>query len=147
MDYSLHQPIDRQHLRLLGLFHYVLSGFLFLGAFFMMVYPFIMHWALTQGGTASSDEDRSIIMLVGVFYGIFGLFSLALAICNIIAGRSIQRRRRKLFILIIAGINTLNIPLGTILAVFTFIVLLRPSVSAEFEAHATSPSAPPVPNA
>ena len=35
--------------------------------------------------------------------------------------------------MIIAGINCLGIPLGTTLGVFTFIVLLRPSVQHVFD--------------
>ena len=45
-----------------------------------------------------------------------------------LSARFLRGRRHRTFSLIVAGINCLGIPLGTILGVFTLIVLLRPSV-------------------
>jgi len=42
-----------------------------------------------------------------------------------------------MFCLIVAGIICIFMPLGTILGVFTIIVLVRPSVKAMFEGQAT----------
>jgi hypothetical protein len=49
------------------------------------------------------------------------------------AGRSIQKRRRKLFVYVMAALNCLFIPYGTLLGVFTFIVLSSAAASPEFE--------------
>lgn len=50
------------------------------------------------------------------------------------AGRCMKARRNFLFILIIAGCNCgFVMPLGTVLGVFTFIVLLRPTVKTLFD--------------
>ncbi len=50
------------------------------------------------------------------------------------AGRCLKARRNYLFILIIAGCNCgFVMPLGTVLGVFTFIVMMRPTVKALFE--------------
>lgn len=49
------------------------------------------------------------------------------------AGRCMKARRSYLYILIIAGCNCAFVmPLGTILGVFTFIVMMRPTVKALF---------------
>lgn len=49
------------------------------------------------------------------------------------AGRCLKARRNYIFILVIAALNgTFIMPLGTLLAVFTFIVLMRPTVKALF---------------
>jgi hypothetical protein len=62
------------------------------------------------------------------------LFGWTCGILTIVSGRSIKRRRWRLFSLVIAGICCLNMPLGTVLGVFTFIVLLRDSVKAQYAA-------------
>ncbi len=50
------------------------------------------------------------------------------------AGRCLKARRNYLYILIIAGCNCgFVMPLGTVLGVFTFIVMTRPTVKALFE--------------
>lgn len=50
------------------------------------------------------------------------------------AGRCLKARRNYLYILIIAGCNCgFVMPLGTVLGVFTFIVLLRPTVKVLFK--------------
>jgi hypothetical protein len=51
----------------------------------------------------------------------------------IYAGRCLARRTRRLFCLVAAGLGCLFFPLGTVLGVFTFIVLSRPTVRAVFE--------------
>jgi hypothetical protein len=47
---------------------------------------------------------------------------------TILSGRYIAKRRRRTFSMIIAGINCISIPFGTLLGVFTILVLSRPTV-------------------
>src|SRR5438128_6559299 len=56
-----------------------------------------------------------------------------MAVCILIAGRSLSRREGYSFALVIACIECLFIPFGTILGVFTIVVLSRESVKASFE--------------
>jgi len=49
------------------------------------------------------------------------------------AGRCLKAKRNYIFILVIAALNcTFVMRLGTILGVFTFVVLMRPTVKALF---------------
>ena len=48
------------------------------------------------------------------------------------AGRCISRRQKYTFCLIAAGLNCMHMPIGTILGVFTLIVLTRDSVRQLF---------------
>jgi hypothetical protein len=48
------------------------------------------------------------------------------------AGRALARRRLYSFCLAMAGVSCVFAPLGTVLGVFTLIVLMRPSVKALF---------------
>lgn len=60
------------------------------------------------------------------------LVGWAFAVCVILAGRFIVRRKHYIFCLVIASLNCLFMPFGTILGVFTIVVLIRPSVKALF---------------
>ena len=58
------------------------------------------------------------------------------------AGRSLQQRTRYLYCLVMAGVECIFMPFGTVLGVFTIIVLMRDSVKPLFG----RPAAPlPVP--
>jgi hypothetical protein len=47
-----------------------------------------------------------------------------------------MKRRGRIFSLIVAGLNCLCFPFGTVLGVFTFVILLRDSVVEVYEAAA-----------
>lgn len=59
---------------------------------------------------------------------------LSFAGCVIAAGRCLARRRNYLFCLVVAAVECMFLPFGTVLGVFTLIVLMRESVKPMFEA-------------
>lgn len=60
-----------------------------------------------------------------IILGLAGLFAYA--------GYCLQNLRHRTFCIVMAAITCLSIPIGTILGVFTLVVLLRPSAAALFE--------------
>ena len=60
------------------------------------------------------------------------LFGWSFAVCVIVAGRSLARHRHYTFCLVMAGVLCIFMPFGTVLGVFTIIVLMRPSVKGLF---------------
>ena len=63
------------------------------------------------------------------FYLVFGIWFLTSAVLNVISGSPcIRARKQRTFSLIVAGINCSHMPLGTVLGVFTIIILVRDSV-------------------
>jgi|TARA_B110000914_G_scaffold171852_1_gene152658 hypothetical protein len=64
------------------------------------------------------------------FYLFLGVFIVLKIILNLMSAHYMGRRRHKVFSMITAGLNCLSIPLGTILGIFTFVVLSRQSVEA-----------------
>jgi hypothetical protein len=64
-------------------------------------------------------------------------------VLNVISGLCLRARKGRTFSLVVAGINCLYIPLGTLLGVFTIIVLLRDSVRELYAAGGLSPSGAP----
>ncbi len=125
---------DTEHLRLLSIFYYVWGGLSVLmsvvGMLAVTGAAFGMRQAMRQGGGPQPPA--------WFFAGIFSImvaaviFALALSIMSLVAGRQISARRGFHFCLVVAGLACLSFPFGTALGVFTFIVLLRPSVRLLF---------------
>jgi hypothetical protein len=134
MPYLPGSTQDDEHLKLLAIFHYVMGALSFLGAVIGVIYMFagffVFRHAAASGPSTPPVEMGWIFAFIG---GVIALLSVALGVCLIIAGRSLTARRNRTFCMVVAGINCLNVPLGTLLGVFTFIVLLRPSVAAQFD--------------
>lgn len=129
--------IDADHLKLLAIFHYIVAGIELLGIGFIFIhyYKFSMMfnnpeiWEHQQGPPPPAGVFDFFI----VFYFIAGFFILLAATLNFLSARFITQRKNRIFSLITAGINCLQFPFGTTLGVFTFIVLLRDSVSETYE--------------
>ncbi len=134
------RQIDAQHLKLLAIFHFVLAGLAIVGLGFLALHWFVMDsvfshpeaWKNSQSG----PPPEQFLLLFQWFYGIAGFFIVASGVANLVSGFMIQRRRARVFSLVVAGLNCLAFPFGTILGVFTFIVLLRSSVEELYAAPA-----------
>jgi len=128
---------DEEQLQLLAIFHYVVAGLAALFSFFPLLYTTVgaIFIFAARHGTAKPGEDLPPEFL-GWIFAVLGsvlfLIGLAMAICILIAGRSLALRKRYSFALVMACIECLFIPFGTILGVFTIVVLSRESVRGLF---------------
>src|SRR6266540_61719 len=128
---------DKEHLQLLAIFHYVVAGLAALFSFFPLLYTTVgvIFIFAARHGTPKPGEDLPPEFL-GWIFAVLGsllfLMGIAMAICILIAGRSLALRKRYTFVLVMACIECLFIPFGTIMGVFTIIVLLRGSVRGLF---------------
>ncbi|WP_434027528.1 hypothetical protein [[Pseudomonas] boreopolis] len=136
-------PEDVQQLRLLSIFHYVLAGLTALFSLFPLIHLFMGLAIVTgrmpmepQGADAPPMDPRLFGWFFVGFAALFILGGMALAASMAYAGRCIARRRRHLLCLVVAGLSCALMPLGTVLGVFTLVVLLRPQVKALFDAPA-----------
>ena len=126
---------DTQHLRLLSIFHYVVAGLL---AVFSM-FP-IIHLTIGIAIVSGAFDDVENGTPPPAFFGwmfiivpaIVILCGLALASCIAMTGRRLNQNRSYMFCLVIAGIECMFMPVGTVLGVFTIIVLMRPTVRELF---------------
>jgi hypothetical protein len=143
---------DAEHLRLLSIFHYVVAGISALFACFPLIHFVVgclMVFAPNNFGHSGHNPGNDIeaLRFFGGLFMLIAAFIIALgwtmAICIFCVGRCIARRRRYTFCFVVAAIECLLMPYGTVLGVFTIIVLMRPSVKAMFECSpfATSPKA------
>ena len=133
---------DEEHLRLLAIFHYVVAGLAALFSFFPLLYTTVgaIFIFAARHGTAKPGEDLPPEFLGWIFAALGSLLFLigiAMAICILIGGRSLALRKRYSFALVMSCIECLFIPFGTILGVFTIVVLSRESVRGLFSTTAT----------
>ena len=137
---------DEEHLKLLSIFHYVLAGITALFACFPIFH--LLFGVLLLAGGLGAGERGGPPAFFGLFLvlipGLFILFGWTLAVCLFLSGRWLAARRHRTYCLAVAGVSCCFFPFGTVLGVFTIVVLTRPSVRALFEsAGAVAPAGPP----
>lgn len=127
---------DEENLRLLSIFHYVVAGIAAIFSCFPIVHVVVGVAVLTGNLDDGSTTDDASSVVFGLMFVLIPAFIIllgwAFAACIAISGRYIVQKRRYLFCLVIAALSCLFMPLGTILGVFTIIVLMRPSVKELF---------------
>jgi hypothetical protein len=127
---------DDDHLRLLAVFHFVMGGLALLGPVFLFLHytvmnrflPFLQTVKVRDGATLPGDFLDSFVW----FYVFMGVVCVVAGVLNVLSGVFLRRRRHRVFSLVVAGLNCLQIPFGTVLGVFTFVVLLRDSVRESY---------------
>lgn len=128
---------DSEHLRLLSIFHYVVSALAGLFSFFPLLYAgmgsFFIYAAHHDHAQAGREAPPEVLGWIFVVFGCaFFLIGLAVALCILLSGRALARRNRYWFVFVVGCIECLFMPFGTILGVFTLIVLSRESVKPLF---------------
>lgn len=122
-----------RNLDLLGIFYYVLSGITAFISLFPIIHIVIGVLALT-GNMPDMKREESLVF-GGIFAGVGAfilLCGMGFALCLLLAGRKLRARRSHTFCLVMAGISCLFMPFGTVLGVFTIIMLTKPEVRAAF---------------
>ncbi len=131
---------DEEHLKLLSTFHYVLGGVTALFSLFPVIHLVVgLFFILAPEKMSSHGEPPPAffgwVFVIGAGVAILG--GLTLAVLIAVSGRFLSRRVRRVFCIVVAGLECLFMPLGTILGVFTIIVLMRPSVNKLFAGAGT----------
>lgn len=89
------------------------------------------------GGMPPAAPETAV---VGGFFAFIGILMLALmagiGVLNWLAGTWIQQRRNYVGVVVLAAIACLSVPLGTGLGIFTFVMITKPHIKAEFDANA-----------
>jgi hypothetical protein len=89
------------------------------------------------------DDDRNHLnaldadilgIVLTVFGGVLALMGWVFAFLVFLAGRKLASHRSRTFCIVIAALCCILVPLGTLLGVFTLVVLSRQSVQALFDA-------------
>ncbi len=124
---------EEDHLRALSICHYVLGGMDAFGGCIPLIHVTLgismMVGAFDAGPNPPPRE-------MGLFFAVIGatvsLILWTLAILKILAGRFLARHTHYRFCYVVAIIDCFQMPMGTVLAVFTILVLSRDGVQALF---------------
>ncbi len=138
---------DEQHLNLLSIFHYVVGGLTALFSLFGLIHlglGLLMILAPEKLDSKGAPPPALVGWVFAIIGGMIITVGWILAGAMVAAGRFLARRRHYVFCLVVAGIESMLIPLGTALGVFTIVVLMRPSARAMFMG---GPPVPPIPGA
>jgi hypothetical protein len=134
------RKIDADHLKLLSIFHFVAAGLALLGILFIVGHYALFHTFLSNRNMWENQKQgpppAEFFAMFKWFYLVFAVWTISSGVLNLVSGLFIRARKHRTFSLIVAGINCLHIPLGTVLGVFTIIVLMRDSVRELYEAEA-----------
>lgn len=122
---------DSEHLRTLSICHYVLSA-MKAGLGLILFLPLLGGILLlaNPGGRGTPPPGAAVLFIVGASVGI--LLHAAAAVFLFLSGRNLASRKRHALCMIVSIGICVFAPLGTILGVFTLLVLTRPSVKAQF---------------
>lgn len=82
-------------------------------------------------------------LVLVLFAGFFILLGSTMAVLFFCSGRNPAARTRSAYCLVLSGVMWIFMPLGTVLGVFTIIVLMRDSVKPLFGHPAAPVPAPP----
>ena len=133
---------DLEHLKLLTIFHYVVAGLMAFFACFPLIHFFLGLAMLSGAFPGTDDFPRFMGLFFMAIAGVVIVTGWTVAFLVFLAGRNLARRTRYTFCLVMACVECLFMPFGTILGVFTIVVLMRESVKGLFaDQHAETPGA------
>lgn len=115
----------KQHIDVLGYLYIALGVLGLLLAFFLL-------FVIAGGGLLSGDLEA--IAITGAVGTGIAVFITLLSLPGLLAGYGLLKRRSwaRVLAIVLGALNLMNIPFGTALGVYTFVVLLNEEVSAEF---------------
>lgn len=135
--------IDAEHLDLLGLFHYITGGIV--TAFSAL---FAFQYILVRLFLQIPDVQREIEQADAPVLAIFGFIEafatvtiaagLVYGVLMIVSGWFLRERCRRVFSFVVAIPMLALVPWGTILGVFTLLVLERASVKSIYASRETA---------
>lgn len=128
---------DVQHIKILSIFHFVVGG---LSAVFSSMFLIHLFMGLSllispeswSGGNSEAPPQFFGYMLT--FIGaLFFLLGIAFSCCVVYSGLLLKRIKKRIFSLVMACVECIFIPFGTVLGVFTIIVLSKESVKQLYD--------------
>ncbi len=138
-DMERQQILDEEHLRLLRL------GYLVVGAntatLVLIPLAIVAMGVFTLALPSDLAPDTALNpILSGWFLVVVGaaatVFMAVTGVMKLMTARALRLRRSRAFCLVTAALSCVAMPYGTVLGVFTFSVLARPGVAAQFAARA-----------
>jgi hypothetical protein len=140
MTEQLRDSKDREHLRLLEIFHYICGTISCLWGFVGLLYV-QLGVVMSRTFTGTPQNQSFSHMFAGLWIGM-SIFSVVMfetgGVLSLLAGWKYRKRRSYWFCFVVAIFNCLLVPVGTALGAFSIFVLNRPSVKELFHRQITS---------
>lgn len=131
------RTMDADHLNLLSIFHFVGAGLGLLGMMFLVLHFTLFHTFMDNPAMWQNQRQApppaQFFAIFKVFYLVFGMWFAASFVLNLFSGFFLRGRTHRTFSLVVGAVNCLHVPLGTVLGVFTIVVLMRESVRGIYE--------------
>jgi len=123
---------DLKHLRLLSIFHYVVGGLSGLFSCMFLIHLFIGITVLISPESLAGGNSEAPPQFFGYIFafigGLFFILGITLSSFIIYSGTLLKKQKKRMVSFVIACIECIFMPFGTVLGVFTTIVLSRDSV-------------------
>lgn len=131
------QIIDAEHVRLLSIFHFVVAGLACVGIVFLLFHYLMMSVVFSNPDLWKAQKEapplpKDFLKVFLWFYVVMGVLFGSACILNLLSGVFLRKRRHRTFSIVVGGLNCLQIPFGTVLGIFTIIVLSRTSVRERY---------------
>jgi divalent metal cation (Fe/Co/Zn/Cd) transporter len=131
--------IDSEHLKLLRWGYFLSAGvtacFSMFGLFYAGMAALLTSLPVKEGQDAPPEQIAWLFAVVGI--GIT-VVMLAVAAAKLKVAKALRERTSRTFCYVVAVITMFGVPYGTLLGVFTLLVLSRPSVAQTFGADASA---------
>lgn len=129
---------DNSHLKILVICHWVWGAILAVFSLFPLIHiglGIAMLNGAFDGDGASPELTGWLLIMAGAIAIILGE---SLAVLVLISAHKMSRRQARVFSIVIAAVSCLSVPLGTLLGIFTIVVLCRDGVRQQYEQAAAS---------
>jgi hypothetical protein len=126
---------DDEQLRLLAVFHYVVAGVAALFSMFPLIHLAMGLFIIFDADKFTSKGEPPPAWFGWIFViaaSVFILIGLTMASLILMTGRFLSKRKHHTFCFVIAALECVFMPFGTVLGIFTLIILNRESVKQLF---------------
>lgn len=121
-----YQKVAR-NINTLAILQYVWAGLTMLSALIIFVIYFILGTVFTSDNMIMNGDDEIAFKFIGGFFLILSIVVLFIllisSVLKILCGIFMQKKKNRVFCIVIAALECFNIPLGTALGIFTIIEL------------------------
>ena len=138
-------------LKLLSIGYYIQAGIAGFYSLFVLAYASFLGTIFRVVSRKLEEKGQQgippvFVSLAATVIGIVLILVIVYTLCLFLAGQWIVRHRNRLFIYVIGAITCLAIPYGTVLGIFTFMVMQRPTAQMLFGGSPVrQPVPPPIP--
>lgn len=130
--------MDAKHVRNLAICHGLCAGLIFLFGLASAAYPALLDWLIKQTPGSMSQVDRQQIETAKAIMLGYAVFFFLTTLLQLVACVCLAKRKGRVLCIVVACIELLVIPFGTILGVFTIITLVKPTVIEMFGQSSSS---------